>query len=568
MNGFTLPSADNEIRRNDLVTISNALIETIVVTKAALPDLPADGIGGVVNIMMRNPLDLPKRTFALTGFYGENELGSNDQRASLIYGDYLGKERKYAFSLSLNYRESDSYYDETESNGAVLVNGTGGKQVYMIPQFRYQRTEAVRENEGFDLAFGAKIGTNTKIVARGYHSYGLQDQNIYRYTYSGFAPYMVGGAAADFDEDGGLITGRVAPLYRMRTWRLEILGWSVTGETVLDRSMKLDYGFSSSQAFEKYLSDFYYSGTRINSYVDPVRLEMNSEYFKLFATGPTSQAIFTDPSRLPIASNIDAPERKDNEAEKTPYVNFTKGFDLANGGDFEIKTGVYLRLKDKSNPSAVNTRAQIGTLTFANLGNVGPFNDFDQKGINLGVRYDPSVARDLVADNPGSFGPLTVATAPGDVNTYYANEDIYAAYLMGTYTKGKMTLIAGGRYEQTEESYTRLTEPGGYYKEFSDSYGHFLPSVHVKYAFRQDMFLRASWSNTVARPDPVNIYTETRDDVNNTIFVPNPGLESLTSSNFDVSFDWYTGALGQFIGRHLHEGHQQFPLRGGRPPRD
>ncbi len=563
VNGFTLPSADNETRRNDLVTISNALIDTIVVTKAAMPDLPSDGIGGVANVLMRNPLDLRGRTVSISGFYGTNEMGKNEERGTLTYGDLIGRDGKYAFTLSLNHRKSDSYYDETESNGANPVTGTGGTQAYIIPRYRAQRTEAIRKNEGYDIAFGAKVGSNTKIVARGYHSYGLQDQHIYRYTFDGFAPYMVGGTAVDYDQDGGLVTGRITPLYRLRTWRLEVLGWSVTGETDLGNAMKLDYGFSSSRAFEKYLYDYYFAGSRINSYGEPARLVIGGDYYKLLPTGAASANILTNPASYPIASNVDAPDRLDNEAEKTPYVNFTKDFDLSNGGSLQLKSGLYFRLKDKSNPSTVYVRTQTGTLTYAALGSVGPFNDFDQKGINLGVRYDPTVTKQLVAANAGSFGPLTVSNLPGSVNTYYAFEDIYAGYLMGSYTKDKLTLIAGGRYERTDENYNRLTAPtGGFYKEFSDSYSHFMPSLHAKYALKKDMFLRASWTNTVARPDPSNIYTtETRDDINDTIFSPNPGLESLTSSNFDLSFDWYTGVLGQFMVGAFTKDIKNFPFQ-------
>ncbi|MBL9215940.1 MAG: TonB-dependent receptor [Opitutaceae bacterium] len=549
VNGFTLPSADAETRRNDLVTISNALIETIVVTKAAMPDIPSDGIGGVANILMRNPLDLQARMITASGFVGVNELGALQDRESFTYGDFIGKEQRFAYTISLNRRESDSYYDEIESNGAVPTAGTGGSTVNGIVQFRDQRTEAVRRNEGFDLAFAARLGDHTRLVARGFHSFGLQDQRIYRYTYSGFAPYRVGGSVVDFDADGGLITGRVAALYRQRTWRLEVKGWNLTGVTELGDSITLDYGFSSSRSFEKYLSDFYFSGVRINSYGDPVRLLMNSDSYKLIPTGATSTAVLTNPASYPIASNVDAPQRKDWEAEKTPYVNIAKEFEMAGGGKLELKTGTYLRFKGKANPNEVYSRTQTGTLTFANLGNVGPLDDFDQKNINLGVRYNPEVARGLVTANPGSFGPLVAALLPGGTAMYDAREDIYAGYAMGTYTKQKLTLVAGVRYEKTDEKFVRLTSAvGGFYKEFSDSYDHYMPSVHLKYEIKPDMYIRASWTNTVARPDASNIYsTETIDPVNFTIFSPNPGLEALTSSNFDLSFDWYTGALGQFM---------------------
>jgi TonB-dependent receptor len=126
----------------------------------------------------------------------------------------------------------------------------------------------------------------------------------------------------------------------------------------------------------------------------------------------------------------------------------------------------------------------------------------------------------------------------------------------------RLTLIGGVRYEKTTEDYARLTTAiNGVYKHFKDQYGSVLPSVHVKYELAKDLFLRASVSKTIARPSPSDIYgAETRDDINLTINQPNPGLKALESTNYDVSLDWYSGPLGQFMVGAFQKDITNFPL--------
>jgi TonB-dependent receptor len=135
---------------------------------------------------------------------------------------------------------------------------------------------------------------------------------------------------------------------------------------------------------------------------------------------------------------------------------------------------------------------------------------------------------------------------------------------MGTYTKDKLTVTAGVRYEKTKEKFTRFVDNGSGVvanKEFTGSYDDVLPSVHVRYAFTPDTLVRVSWSNTVARPNPIDIYqVETIDNVNFTIFEPNPALKALNSSNLDASFDWYSGALGQFMVAGFAKQIENFPF--------
>jgi TonB-dependent receptor len=360
-----------------------------------------------------------------------------------------------------------------------------------------------------------------------------------------------------------LVTARLVRLWRSRTWWLTIEGVQITGKTDLNNGIKLDYGFQRARSLERYENDLFVNGTNATT-PDPLQVEFQPDAIKFFPSTPGSTAVLLNPATQRISLLATSSLRKDWETEKTPYLNVRKEFALSNGGALELKTGTYIRLKEKANPNVSVTQTPLAssTLTFADLGTNGTIDDFDAKGIALGPRPDPEIGKLIAVNNPGSFGPPVVGIAPGDVNMFDANEDIYAGYLMGTYTKNKLTLIAGARYEKTDEAYKRLTaNVGGVYKEFTDSYDNFLPSVHVKYELAKDMFLRASWANTVGRPNAESIYgVETIDTVNLTINQPNPGLKALESENFDLSIDWYSGPLGQFMAGVFTKDITNFPL--------
>src|SRR5690606_34892575 len=108
-------------------------------------------------------------------------------------------------------------------------------------------------------------------------------------------------------------------------------------------------------------------------------------------------------------------------------------------------------------------------------------------------------------------GPLTGSpnherlVADSITADYSASEDVYAGYVRVDATWGPLSMVAGARYERTElegsaAEFNEDTEEA--IPQFaSRSYGHFLPSVHLRYEFDADTILRASYSTGLNRPD-------------------------------------------------------------------
>ena len=133
---------------------------------------------------------------------------------------------------------------------------------------------------------------------------------------------------------------------------------------------------------------------------------------------------------------------------------------------------------------------------------------------------------------------------------YNIQEDILAAYGMGTFENGPLTVVAGVRVEQTNVDsrgniFTEGDDPASVTpRTFSDDYTNVLPSLNVKYAFTDNIIGRAAYYGALVRPAfgemaPVFVYNEDQDGA----FVGNTILDPYEADNFDLSIEFYPTKL-------------------------
>ncbi len=128
---------------------------------------------------------------------------------------------------------------------------------------------------------------------------------------------------------------------------------------------------------------------------------------------------------------------------------------------------------------------------------------------------------------------------------YHLIEDVYAAYGGLYYTAGAWRVLAGVRVEATKATdETNSIERGVAVPVENDiDYTNWLPNVQAQYDFRPDLRLRASYTETLARPDFSDFamgQTITFDaNGAETISGTNPFLEPRTAQNYDLSLEYY-----------------------------
>ena len=137
---------------------------------------------------------------------------------------------------------------------------------------------------------------------------------------------------------------------------------------------------------------------------------------------------------------------------------------------------------------------------------------------------------------------------------YEAHETVSAGYIRFDQQLGKKwNLMAGLRLENTHVTYSGYVYDDGkesgkdesYTKtpEESQSYINVLPSVLVKYDVNNDLKLRASFTNTLARPKYANLVPNVIIDKEDIAF-GNPDLDPTLSYNLDLSAKYYFKSIG------------------------
>jgi TonB-dependent receptor len=140
------------------------------------------------------------------------------------------------------------------------------------------------------------------------------------------------------------------------------------------------------------------------------------------------------------------------------------------------------------------------------------------------------------------------------MDDYSGHENYYAAYILPTITFGNktVTIIPGLRYEHALTEYTanrsngpgKPTDPFIYFAYTSTKENNYLlPMFHVKYQVFDWFDIRASYTQTLARPN-YNRIIPTWSSFGSDITWNNVDLKPAQSKNFDFFLSFYTDNLG------------------------
>ena len=151
-------------------------------------------------------------------------------------------------------------------------------------------------------------------------------------------------------------------------------------------------------------------------------------------------------------------------------------------------------------------------------------------------------------------------------STWFYDEQVVSAYVMGTARFGAAEVIAGVRVEDTSNDIRAWTENpvrGEDYTTDTSGFTDWLPSIHVNYDVTGNAKLRAAIWTSVSRPDikrmtSVKEYSYDGDPDGDGVTNPtsewvltgivqgNPDLEPMTSVNYDLSAEYYNGRTGAY----------------------
>ncbi|MFC7292848.1 TonB-dependent receptor [Hirschia litorea] len=528
----------------DLIPAS--LVSRIEVQKSITPNLDHNAIGGTINLVTRSAFD-DSTPFLVGGVYlGDYEqagkgttLDGDDKkttwRANLAAGSRFGPNDQFGAVLGLDYsilnfnipqiEVDDADYTEFDDLGVNVGLGNGNGLV--VPtntrQFFYNN---VRERIGVVAkgewqpsdAFQAEI-------ALSYNEYNddeRRDEQIYELGTGGGSnqPAQITNQTATsgvtdtgynkigigrFVLDREIINLRSAAEWRFAPgWELDVQAVYTTAEL---SNPEVTEGFSTDTSF----------GARYDT----------SSFFN--SVQPLDPVAFYDAENYAFQNRGVLDRFADDEIQE---YSADLNWDAPALADWKFATGVLFRTSEKTEGFTFERFiADTGFNYTLALVNEASLREVDYQG---GYSFPQRIsieASDAIAQSGNLVSSFT--TMSGST----ASEETSAAYLMGTWDRGPFNVTGGLRFEQTE--FEGLPQGG---EVVSGEYSDVLPSINMRYNVRDDVVIRAAASRTLGRPN-LNLMTQgvSINTADNTISRSNPDLKPRSSTNFDVSAEWYIG---------------------------
>ncbi|MGJ3242220.1 MAG: TonB-dependent receptor [Opitutales bacterium] len=558
IDGVQLASPDAGQRATLLDTIPSDALQQVEVNKAVLPSQPHDAIGGYINITTPSAYDYDNMVLRFTAQANYSELVDATQpKFNATWGDTFGEDRQYGLIVSASFGETEFGSDNQESEAWTLEENAAGEEHYIQDDaFEFREYDLVRERTGVSANFEYRPDPETLVYVRGnYNNYkDVETRN------AGIIDFGAEAENAATEEDEDIVRfidiredrfrALDAPIEREFKDREENLGVSAISvgfeKTVGDWSFDGRLGYSFAEEDTPYdFETVYFLG------VD----EFDNEATKAAQIGenPNWRITRSDTNnpvlRYVPGTGID-PRVSGNyefdEVENAFQLVEEDHLEVAFNAQYEtdhavlryVKAGFLGRFKEKTSDAEVfvsdDNPAIVDTLDGLTLEN--PRDPFGTRLPHVALDY-----RQTFLANEDAFA---MEREDGDsvFEDFTSNEDVYAGYAMAAFGRDAQELIVGLRVEHTEfetEGFDNDANP----QSGSNSYTNWMPGVHYRYNFTENLVFRASWTNPIARPSFEQSAPITEID-DSDVFRGNPELEPFESMNLDASIEYYLPSLG------------------------
>lgn len=561
LNGSRIPSAEGDNRNVQMDLIPSDMIQTIEVNKAVTPDMDADALGGSVNLVTRST----PQSFRLSATGGSGVNFITDKRilsGSFLVGD-RSKNKKFGWMVSASINDNDFGSDNVEAEWTDTFEYTNaaGEEVEMevnpyanVYENRKYLVQRVRRS--FSANFDYNFDENNEIYLK--TMYNWRDDRENRFAYSSEVLDAEDIMEGDFEIVNG--TPSRFPVEAKRETKGGIPGGRIQNRRLEDQRMQ-NYSLGGNHLFGNL------KFTWMGSYAKASEERPNERYL-VYATEYGINNEIND-TRKPIHTPVAAEDLSEFELDELTeeyqfteekdinfFANFELPADFFAQGDGSVKFGVRGRFKNKNR---ANNFFEYSPLTGAldNLAMVDQrvYNDND---FLAGAKYNPGVFA-----SPEFLGSLNLNDAaafesealPDEYlgDNFDVTENVYAGYVMTNQKlSDKLSVLVGLRVENTRIESTGnnfdVDEPEAF-TQINDesSYTNVLPGVHFKYNASENTVLRFAWTNTLARPNYIDLvpYRQREDDE---VSIGNPQLDPTTSMNFDFMAEKYFSSVGILSG--------------------
>ena len=503
INGVKIPSPDNKNRFVPLDIFPSEMLDRLEVTKSLTADMEGDGIGGAVNLVMKDaPEKFEVSANVATGYsalYLDRDFESFNHRA----GQKLSPFERMGNDISKDY--SVTRKDFTMKNLQVrhsrprpdIVGGFSfgdryfGDRLGLLVGVSYQNLFRGKDSEIYYVQGSTGDGTENRTYSEEQNRLGAHAKLDYRF--NGRHKLMLYGGYMD------LRKSEVRDGRNDKEWIVK-MQWE--RQYIINTTFKGDHSFLD--------------GNRL-------KLDWTAVFSKAYSTSPDNAKIFIS-MQQPHLRNTDSAEKRwehNSDRDFAGYANISYRFDFGSGTDLMLKAGGMYRNKIRD--------SYFNEYTFDSATGREDLQYYGEDWTNF---------NELLL-TPREYGNV------GDPLNYGAWENIAAGYFMAKYDWNGLELIAGVRAEHTDQGYT-LDYPRKEDAEGDQDYVDILPSVHVKYNVHRNANLRFSYGRSVNRPGffeivPYTILNEDYDEKGN------PDLKHTVADNLDLRYEFFPRSSEQFM---------------------
>lgn len=507
VNGLKIPSPDNKNRFVPLDIFPSELLDRLEVTKSLSAELEGDGIGGAVNMVMK---DAPShRLLSLNLQTGYSSHFFDNDFQSFAHGDIIDKSPNERFGFNYPTDESDfsmrNLRVKTRNPMPDIAAGfTYGDRFFhghlgLIAALSYRNSnkgktsdmyESTADNDGiqritkrFFSEQQSRLGAHLK-----FDYYITRKHKLALYGgYMDFTNSQVRDAFSEIDET-----------IRLRWQQQTISNVSLLGEHSMLHAdaLTIKWGVNMAEATQK---------TPDNT---QIQLNNNSAGTSFW-----------------VNKNVGAIRRWEHNSDKDLAGHLDLNYQLKmSGRTLDIALGTMYR--DKKRDSYYHEY----TFQPYEAEKESPYDQF--KGTDWN-NYDEIQFR-------------LKSYSLTDPMNYEATEQIGAGYGKLTFTSGRWQMVAGLRAEHTNQGYKLLYATDGNDNEGEQRYTDFLPDAHIKWEVHKNANLRLAYYKAINRPSFFEIvpYHIINEDYNE---CGNPDLKHTVAHNFDLRYEFFPQQSEQFI---------------------
>jgi len=543
INGVRTPSPED--RRGVLLDgVPSDLLDGIEIQKSLTPDVDADSLGGIINLKTISAFDRDGQFIRAKVEGRYNEITEEiSPKGTLTYSNVFGAQENFGVALSLNYQDVRIEAHNNEAGEFGIEDGVA----YFNDDFENRWYDLTRERLGLVANFDWRVNENTDLYLRTLFNNYVDDEVRNKFELRDLDD-------SENADDGGVIAPGLTTIplnevdaeVRVREETRNIQTIAIGGETQMDAwnfEYEVSYAFADEQDDNNHDVTFRFEDIQ-DSFPGVATLQSNTETPSLGGDQALIDAIY-DPANY----QLDDLEREFSVNEDTEWsARFDVSRDsLFNNVPVEWKAGLKFRDREKvRDEDFLFFTPDLNLADFAR----DSFIDNWRLGVAQPTWPDPSLTRSLRSFNDPTDPDFEEGDSFFDSNIadYLIEEQILAAYAMGTFEIDKLTLVAGVRYEDTqtdlegrvvaEDDLTAATT------SFTNDFSNILPSVNAKYEFNDKLIGRAAYYAAVVRPafGDMAPFVEINDDRDEAA-VGNPALDPFEADNFDLALEYYPTEL-------------------------